>query len=105
MALSGPGTRPAWVEVRVADQAPSLEFLAKLGQSLARLMVGQVFSEDRVSVRVMRTQPRLRREPEHSQGCMPQAGVQLAQLGPCYYLLLNKNMREGGTWGWPGHSL
>ena len=24
MALSGPGTRPAWVEVMVADQAPSL---------------------------------------------------------------------------------
>lgn len=31
--------------------------------------------------------------------------VQLAWPGPCYYLLLNKNMRGAGTWGWPGHSL
>lgn len=32
MALSGPGTRPAWVEVRVAEQAslPGREFHAKL---------------------------------------------------------------------------
>lgn len=57
MALSDPGTRPAWVEVRVAEQPPSpLEFHAKLGQGQARLLVGQVFSENRVSVRVMRTQ-------------------------------------------------
>ena len=31
MALSGPGTRPAWVEVRVADQAPSLGVSCQAG--------------------------------------------------------------------------
>lgn len=54
--MSGPVTRPAWVEVRVSEQAPPWEFHAKMGQDQARLMVGQVFNEDSVSVRVMRTQ-------------------------------------------------
>lgn len=40
----------------------------------------------------MRTQ----QDPAQAEkGARAQAGVQLAQLGPCYYLLLNKNMREG----------
>lgn len=35
---------------------PPWEFHAKLGQGQARLLVGQVFSEDGVSVRVVRIQ-------------------------------------------------
>ena len=48
VALSGPGTRPALVEVKV--------FHAKLGQGKARLLVGQVFNDDSDYIRVMRTQ-------------------------------------------------
>lgn len=43
--ILGPGTRPAWVEVS-GRSGPPWEFHAKLGQALARLLVGQVFSED-----------------------------------------------------------
>lgn len=56
MALSGPGTRPARVEVRMAEQGPSPRKLhAKVGQGQDRLLVGQVFSNDNISVRVMKT--------------------------------------------------
>lgn len=71
------------------------------------LLAGHVFSEDSVIGRVVKTQQEpalgLRKEPEHGQWCMPQARVQLAQPGPCYYLLLNKNMRgsKSSVLAWP----
>lgn len=51
---------------------PPGEFHAKLGQGPARLLVGQVFSKDSISVRVMRTQ----QDPAQAEkGAKAQAGV------------------------------
>lgn len=56
MALSVPGTKPAWVELRGGQKSPpSLKTPCQLGQCQARLVYGQVFSEDGVSLMVMKT--------------------------------------------------
>lgn len=85
---------------------PPWEFRAKLGQGQARLLVGQVFSKDRVSVRVMRTQ----KDPVHAEkGARSWAGVHALGRGaasPARTLLLFavKQKHEGsGSLGlaWP----
>lgn len=87
---------------------PPWEFHAKLGQGQARLLVGQVFSQDSAFVRVMRTQ----QDPAQAEkGARAQAGVCAlgrGAAGPAGTLLLfavKQNMRGEGAWGWPGHSL
>ena len=85
---------------------PPWEFRAKLGQGQARLLVGQVFSQDSVFVRVMRTH----QDPALAEkGARAQVGVHAlgrGAAGPARTLLLFavKQKHEGsGSLGlaWP----